>query len=197
MLVVVLLSGLVRDRLVDLGDLRRGSKEVGPCTLKDKETPASRRDPLRHECLFEAARQLPRLSRSFNYFIDSISISVPFHLRSFLDPICWRIWERGRTEAWLLVGLRISGFCGVVRLLRHIRSFVLLSLGCEREGRAGVCFSGMPHVRLSRSDKEKRGDRKGSRNTFAVQNEVGGGIHQSAMPRLSIEPSVRHCWYAI
>ena len=59
-------------------------------------------------------------------------------------------------------------FFGVVRLLQPLQSLVLLSLGRDREDWAGVYFSGMPHVGPSKSDKKKRGDRKGSRNTFVV-----------------------------
>ena len=51
MLVVVLLSGLVLHRLVDLGDVGRGFWEVGPSTLKEKDIPVARRDLLNHECL--------------------------------------------------------------------------------------------------------------------------------------------------
>ena len=102
--------------------------------------PCREGNSLCHCSLVKAAPQPSRLSRSLNHFIDSNSISVPFHLRGFIDPIYWGIWGRGRAEAWPVVGLRISGLCGVVRLLRHVQSFVLISLGRDREDRARGCF---------------------------------------------------------
>ena len=43
-----------------------------------------------------------------------------------------------------------------------------LGLWLDREDWAGVCYLGMLHGGLSKSDTEKRGDRKGSRSKFAA-----------------------------
>ena len=68
-------------------------------------------------------------------------------------------------------------------------------VGVVQENWVRECFWGALHGGSSKIDKEKRGERKGSKSIFTVWNEVGGGTHQSAMPRLSIEPCVRYFWH--
>ena len=68
---------------------------------------------------------------------------------------------KGKDRSPAFSGCAHFRFFGVGRLLQLRQSLVLLSLGRDREDWTRVCYSGMPHVGLSKSDKERRGDRKG------------------------------------
>ena len=99
-------------------------------------------------------------------------------------------------EVLPLVGFVYSVYLVLLDCSGHISlSYFLVRVAQENWVRE--CFWGALHGGSSKINKENRGERRGSKSIFTARNEVGGGTRQSAMPRLSIEPSVRYFWHTV
>ena len=70
-------------------------------------------------------------------------------------------------------------------------------VGVVRENRGRGYFWGASHEGPSKFDKEKKGKEKDRRSGSRCKSKRGVETHQSAMPRLRIEPGVQYFWHTV